>query len=477
MYKQLVVLYHQLLLTSSVNIKYIVDCCHHKVYKQILVYFSTENKGFLQLNKMLKTQMNTKKLTVSLVAILSLVFLLAAVSAGNVATFDRVTVDGIDVIGTLADNASVIAGETVTVKVWFTAENDDTDVTLEAEIEGDKVDVDAMSEPFDVEANKTYKKTLTLKVPYELKDDISDMVLLNLELDGKEHNNEHPEVELRVQRPSYNAEVKSVTVSNNVEAGETIPVDVVIKNRGYNDLDDIYVTVSLPALGVEKSAYFGDIVSLEGDDCEEKTISGSTVIFCEDDDDDDEDTIRGRLYLKVPYSADEGIYALEVEVENDDTTTTEVKQIVINNDLSNNVVIASDTKTVRVGEDASYDLIVVNPTNKLKVYRIVTESTGDLTSSTNQAVVAVAAGSSQTVRVIASAGTEGTYAFNVNVFSGEALEDTVTLNATVEGGSVTNPVTVLTIVLAIVFIVLLIVLIVLVTKKPEKAEEFGESYY
>ena len=33
------------------------------------------------------------------------------------------------------------------------------------------------------------------------------------------------------------------------------------------------------------------------------------------------------------------------------------------------------------------------------------------------------------------------------------------------------------IILAIIFVVLLIVLIVLLTRKPEKAEEFEESYY
>jgi preprotein translocase subunit SecG len=43
--------------------------------------------------------------------------------------------------------------------------------------------------------------------------------------------------------------------------------------------------------------------------------------------------------------------------------------------------------------------------------------------------------------------------------------------------SMSDPVVVLTVILAIVFVVLLIVLIVLIGKKPEKSEDFGESYY
>jgi len=45
------------------------------------------------------------------------------------------------------------------------------------------------------------------------------------------------------------------------------------------------------------------------------------------------------------------------------------------------------------------------------------------------------------------------------------------------GTPTANPVVVLTVVLAIIFVVLLIVLLVLIGKKPEKSEEFGESYY
>jgi preprotein translocase subunit SecG len=54
--------------------------------------------------------------------------------------------------------------------------------------------------------------------------------------------------------------------------------------------------------------------------------------------------------------------------------------------------------------------------------------------------------------------------------------------ANVEGTSLNtgfsgNTAVVLTVVLAIIFVVLLVVLIVLLTRKPQKTQEFGESYY
>lgn len=400
-------------------------------------------------------KMNTKNLMV-FVAIACTLFLVAGVSAS---TITKVDVDGVSVF---TDDASVIAGETVKVDVWFTASQNDSDVTIEVEFEGKKVDFDAQTSSFDVEAGKTYKKTLTLEVPYELKDEVSDDLEFTVTVDGKSIK-EVSSYAVRVQRPSYNAEIKSVTVSNTVEAGESVPVDFVVKNRGYNDLDDLYVTVSIPALGIEKTSYLDDLVTIE--DC--------------DGDCEKEDTVSGRITLVVPYEAKAGIYALEVEVSNDDTNSVAVKQIVINNEYTNNVVVTSTKKTVEAGESATYDLLLVNPTNKLKVYRVVPESGADVSASVDSSVIAVSAGSSKSVSVLASAEEAGEYEFNVNVFSGETLTSKAVLSLSVDesNSSISSPIVILAVILSIVFLVLLIVLVVLITKKPQKAEEFGESYY
>ena len=427
----------------------------------------TENKVFWQLNKM-KVKMNTKSKLVSFVLLATFLFLVATVSAYddpqpiNGVEISSLTVDGVDIMDS---EVSVIAGEMITLKVYFTANYDDTDVTFEAEIEGDKTDSQARTEVFDIESGKSYRKSLDIEVPFDLKDDKSNDATINIEIDGKD-NKTKTSFMLRVQRPSYNAVIKSVSVSQTIDAGEIVPVDIVLKNVGYNDLEDLYVTVTIPALGVEKTGYFGDLVAIEG--CNDKC------------DDDEVDTISGRLYIEIPYEIDAGVYSLEVEVKNDDTTSNVVKQITINNDLSDKVIVSNSRETVAENEEAEYSILLVNPTNKLLVYRIVVESTGDLKTDLSDSVVAVPAGSSKMITVTASSDTTGEYEFNVDVLAGEQIVETVTFNTKVEGDGIassSSPVVILTVVLAIIFVVLLVVLIILITRKPEKKEEFGESYY
>lgn len=418
--------------------------------------------------------MNTKKILVSLCTIAIALFLVATVSAATldnnavvstvvsttsatpIAMNTMIEVNGMNIL----TNPSIIAGDTMTVKVTFTSNVSATNVRIKAEVEGDKVNFDATSVPFDVEAGHTYTKTLSLEVPSELKDALSGNVILSVKIWNGDYESEYTDLPLLVQRPSYNPVVKSITTSQTIQAGEIIPVDIVLKNLGYNSLNDVYVTVGISDLNVEKTAYFGDLVSIENNT----------------DDDNKVDTVSGRIYLEVPYTAKSGVYTLEVKVTNDDVTSTFVRQVVVKNDLPENVIVTSTSKTVAVGEDAKYTLLLLNPTNSLKVYKVVAESNIDVSSSVDSAVVAVPAGSSKTVTVTANAALKGDYNFNVNVLSGEDLVSKVTLNLKAEGNSV-NPIVVLTVILAIIFLVLLVVLIVMIGKKPQKSEEFGESYY
>lgn len=415
--------------------------------------------SFLSNKYKMNAKMNTKKLMVPIFAVVLALFLFASVSAGEITDTYVVKVDGINASN---HEISVVAGEKVTIEVYFKSLVDDTDVTIEAEIEGDKVKEIAESEVFDVETDYTYRKAFTIEVPYELKDDQSDDIYLNIEIDGKDHKTDLNEIKLRVQRPSYNAVIKSVTTPSSIEAGDTFPVDFVLKNMGYNDLDDLYVEVSIPELGISQGPlWVGDLVNIE--DC--------------DDDCDKEDTVGGRLYLDVPYGIGAGVYNMEFTVYNDDTESTKVRQIVIGNEFSSEVITVNTKKTVASGENAEFSILLVNPTDNVKVYKIITESANGLVSSASESVVAVPAGSSKTVTILANAKNEGSYVFNVNVLSENELIQSIAYEVAVDGKKTANTTVILTVVLAIIFLVLLVVLIVLIGRKPEKTEEFGESYY
>ena len=389
--------------------------------------------------------MNNKNLWVSFLAIATVLFLATTVSAAQITSDYTVEVNGQNAYWY---TVSVVENENINVEVSFTALVNDTDVTVEVELTGNKGDVDAETAFFDVEAGNRYTKTLVLEVPRGLNDEVSDSLKLDVKISGKDHESELYDIALRVQRESYSIQIKSVSTGT-MKAGQMVPVDVVVKNVGYNDLDDLYIVVKIPALNLQRSAYFGDLVAIE-----------------DSNDDDDTDTVSGRLFLEVPYSAKAGVYALEVTASNGDTTTSAVREVSISNEFSGgNIVVSGDS------------LLIVNPTNEVLVYRLVPEPSADLSVSLTQNVIAVPAGSSRTVDVTATGSSTGTYNYKINVFSlnGELLY-VVNMTKSVDSGS-SSPIVALTVILAIILVVLLVVLIVLMGKKPEKSEEFGESYY
>ena len=393
--------------------------------------------------------MNFKKLLVSLVMLVSTLFLLSTVSAALVGSDGDFTVTSVKINKVDSNVASVIAGELVTVEVTFKATNlganeSISDVRVTVELEGDKIDVEGTTSSFDVIDGKTYVKSMVLRVPFELQDEVSTDLSLNLEIKGNGVDSYAQSEPVSVQRPPYNVDFMSVNTGQ-AEAGKTLSVDVVLKNTGYNKLDDLYVTVSIPELNVERTVYARDLVQVK-----ENTK-----------DDDDEDTVEVTVYLTVPYDAVEGTYDLEVEATNNDMKLNSVKQIFVKNAFSSKVIVSGN------------EIVLLNPTDSLMALRLIPETPEGVSVTLSENVVVIPAGESRSVTVSATG--SGEYTLNVFTMNGELVES-VTLTAnTVSAGS--NVVTVLTAILLVVFLVLLAVLVVLVTKKPEKDEELSESYY
>ena len=243
----------------------------------------------------MENTMNFKNLMVSFLLIVSVVLLATAtVSAAPLATIASVEVDGLDASG---NDLSVVAGDTVKIRVEFTSLVTNSDVTVEVEFESDKKDVEAQTRSFDVENGSQYVKTLNLEVPFDLKDELSDVITLNVKISGDGDKTE-VSYTLRVQRESFSADIKSVSVPQTITAGDTLPVDVVLKNMGYNDLDDLYITASIPALGIEKTGFFGDLVALECND-DDTALENYGVDVTRKCNEDDEDTLNLRLFLSI----------------------------------------------------------------------------------------------------------------------------------------------------------------------------------
>jgi len=394
-----------------------------------------------------KKKMNTKRILVSFLVIASVLFLASTLSALPLATTSSLNVKVNDV--TVASGSltpitvpvSVNGGDTVTVQVQFTSAADASNVKLKAELSGQNVDVIASTASFDVLNASTYTKTLSFKVPTEnLKNDLTDNLNLDLKISNSALDTEINNIALVLQRPSYDVSIKSVIVDSTVSAGENFPVDVVLKNTGYNDLSNLYVTVSIPELNIQKSAYFGDLVAQD--------LSSNS--------ENDKVSVTGRIYLDVPYNVQSGAYTLDVKAGNDDA----------NAELKQPLTVSNGVPGLAMG--SGNVLTLLNPSNQLQVYTV------KYLDQTVNVVMSPASSKDVTLTI-----PSGDYKFDATVYSGNTLLSTVNFSGTSQSSTptLTSPVLVLTVILAIVFVVLLVVLVVLITRKPAKAEEFGESYY
>ncbi|MEK6928871.1 MAG: hypothetical protein AABW65_02870 [Nanoarchaeota archaeon] len=405
--------------------------------------------------------MKSKKYLVSLVALL----VLAVLSIANVSAFGSITsveVNGIE--GTMPNNVATFSGETLPVRVVFKATADATDVRVKVWIAGDK-EYSVSSERFDVIAGKIYSKLVSVTVPFNIEPQEDLKLEVSVE-SRKEGSADKKTIALSGQRESYVVEVLDVNFKEEVLAGENLALDIVLKNRGRKLSEDTFVRVSIPALHISQKVYFGDLSS--------KDQSHP----------DKEDAVEGKLSLKIPSNAKAGTYVLEIEAYNSESVTTLSKKVAIVGSGEESAVVSSaKSKTFAVGETEDYSMTLVNSGNRVQIYELVV---GDIPRTINveleESVFAIPAGSSETVKLKATATKAGKYDFSVNVHSNKNLVTKQNFTAEVEEKTTKkitekNTTVLLTVVLAIIFVVLLVVLIVLLTRKPEKSQELGESYY
>ncbi len=403
--------------------------------------------------------MNIKPILVSLTAIFAVFLVLQAVSAYElVDQIPTVNIDGAEFIPPdYSNNIAVFAGETIPVKITFTALDDAEDVRLKVWIAGYRSEVSESTGRFDIFKDNVYTKRLSLKLPYDI--DERDEATLVLRIETKKESDEF-DYNLELQRESYELDLLSVEADKRVVAGDSIKVTIVLKNRGLHETEDTFAIVRISALDVEKKVYFGDLVPEdENDDC------------CK------EDSTERKVSLRVPSDAQEGTYKLEVEAYNSDATTTVSREVTIVQSGEVSRVLAGVTsKTVAANEEAVFDIILVNPSNNMKIYSILPEENPSVMVSVDEPTVTIPADSSRTVKIRAKGFEKGTYSFALNVNSDDQTVERIALNLSVTKKSVESSVVILTIILAIIFIVLLIVLIALLTRKPTRSEE-EESYY
>ena len=363
---------------------------------------------------------------------------------------------------------SVGIGEILKVKISDTPSVNYSDVVITAEFayNGKKVSVESTA--FDETAGISYVKTLSLTVPQNIKAAASgEKYVLTVRMqDNKGNEIAWKAFDVFVTRANDAVQIQKV-MTTFAKAGSPVLVTVVAKNIGSDDLEDVYVRVSIPELGPSCTTEdrLGDIAS---------TDKG-----------EDEDVATADIPLRIPANAEDGTYTLKVEIYNDkdDVAVSATKDIVIDGvapaEKFVEVVPALISQDIAQGKTATYNLRVANLGDSAKTFSVFVEGTdGWATYQLNPLVVTIAPDASQTITVavtVADNALIGEHKLTAKVKSDDAVKS-VALTANVKEKTIgIDTLLISVIVLAVVLVILIAILVK--TRKADESIEAEESYY
>ena len=247
-----------------------------------------------------------KRIGMLLMVLIGVLMLSGIASAATVpVTIDEVKVDGSVVSASATTRLDLERGQEIPLRVEITAASDAQDVQIEAFISGyeysDRESVSDTSHIFDVEANVTYVKKLTLSLPDKAEEDDYKLRIIITDRNSDEIIANY---KIKVDVPRHNIAIKDVVFSpeGTVQAGRSLLATVRVKNMGEQDEEGIKIKVSIPDLGISAADYIDE---LEGD----------------------ESTTSEELYLRIPSCAEAGDYSARVEIEYDEGYEKIIKQM------------------------------------------------------------------------------------------------------------------------------------------------------
>jgi uncharacterized membrane protein len=255
--------------------------------------------------------------------------------------------------------------------------------------------------------------------------------------------------------------------TNRPSGCSTVYADVVVKNTGNHDLEDVYVKATIKELGITGTQYIDVLVPVRThDDAQSREVT---------------------IPLSLPANVQPGTYTIEVKAYNDDVESVSVSQqfVISGQQASSNVEVTTSTtrQDLVQGKAVAYTFIVKNTGTTTQSFTLdATGLEGWATTQMNPSTFSLAAGESKLVSVYVTSKEDAIVAehlFTVKVNYGS---ETKTLNfvANVTEGKTASLdlktiLMIVGIVLAVAIIILLIVL--LAQKSRSDGEKPEESYY
>ncbi len=260
--------------------------------------------------------------------------------------FNKIEINGIE--ATTLSNVEVMAGDTLTLDMFFEATKNVEGARLRAEIDGYEHEVlTDTTEIFKIVDGTKYSKELTISLPEDM--DSEEVYTLRIFGVGDLSGITYKEYRLYVNTDRHKIDILDfiTTPSSGIEAGQNIIANVRLKNRGQFAEDSIKVTVSIPELGVSESSYVSAL-------------------------DKDESVTSDDMLLFVPQEAEAKEYDVEVSLTYNDGHTQSSKNFKLNvlptiRESEKPLVVSfNNNLQLEAGKTKEFEVVIANPNDDSK---------------------------------------------------------------------------------------------------------------
>ncbi len=429
----------------------------------------------------MKITRHVKNFAFFLLALVAIIGTAVSVSAdSNDYSVNYVKVNGLTMDA--STTLDVERGERLDIEVYLDANNSADDVTVTARIMGYEFgSISDSTSQFNLDAGKTYKKTLTLYVPEDI--DASEDYTLKIEVSDQLDEVE-VEYTLHIDEARHGLKIYDVLLNpgSTVASGNPLFVTVRLENLGELEENDIKVTVAIPDLGVSTINYF-DELNTEA----QESDTGNNY--------DQDNSDQMDLLIRIPEGAETGTYELKVDVEYNRGHNFLSQSLDVNvqgNDADAGVqtVVNSDSSSKATsGEAVEYKVMIANLGEEPGVYSVQLDgisSWGEATVQPSFLTVLPDSTGEVVVTVTPFDSTEdSTYTWVSKIMLGTDTLSEVVFTTKVEGAENSesdSTKTVLTVIFAVLVVVLIVLALIIAFRRvrdddEEESSLEGQTYY
>jgi len=372
-----------------------------------------------------------------------------------------VHIDGVEFDATDINNGEIYApvylDSTLEVVVeWKGSENLSETVEAKIEVEFDGEDQD--TQYFDVKANHI-GSTSVFEIEVSDDEDLVGLQNLKITMKDKEGNFDvEATIKLDIVKEDNLVEIYDVNFQNGLQlnAGEIFTASVGLSNEGYENEEDVYVKMSIPALGLATRTDRFDLYTQKNSDDEEYT------------------KLHKQMFMQLPLNVPSGVYDVYFTVyfNDGDDVKESVYSLIVGSGQAydSQITMDSDYQVTSAGKAIVYKILFDNPNVDYDV-----EVTGlnfgtyEVRTEDDTAYVFVS---------VDEDANDGEYNFTVAVKAGSnVLEEFDVTTKVTEGNSDVSYSSVkqgLEIGFAVLLVILVILGIILVAKRLGKGDEIEE---